>query len=191
LTEVHDIANRANILLVIVLATAAYKLIVSNYLPVKPYLTVLDRYILLSLGMQMAVMVFVALLVLAGCKPTDDSVQAYTDRTPPSHECRTETTVVNNSAAAVLGLYMLAHLTYFAFRCHMLPGQRWTSVYAWNACHPESWKKAASGEPPAQVIGSATTPASNTTDISTTISTTTTTTDEPPTSSPEDEQITE
>lgn len=81
--------------LTLLLATVGYKFIVSTWMPVKPYLTIIDKYVITSFlfqGMTIAESVFV---VWMWCKPIqdDDSEQdgiyngRYKMRTPPDREC--------------------------------------------------------------------------------------------------------
>ena len=48
----HSVAKRASVLLTLLLTTVGYKLITAQWMPVKPYLTFLDKYILASFVLQ-------------------------------------------------------------------------------------------------------------------------------------------
>eukprot|EP00930_Biecheleria_cincta_P070793 TRINITY_DN583_c0_g1_i4.p1 TRINITY_DN583_c0_g1~~TRINITY_DN583_c0_g1_i4.p1 ORF type:complete len:565 (-),score=73.53 TRINITY_DN583_c0_g1_i4:259-1878(-) len=91
-----EVEGRAAVFLTLLLATVGYKFIVSTWMPIKPYLTFLDKYVISSFlfqGVSIAETIFV---VWFWCRPIRDHDQNWQDgiyngtyklRSPPSHEC--------------------------------------------------------------------------------------------------------
>lgn len=98
LMDPSDLNGRASVLLTLLLATVGYKFIVSGWMPVKPYLTILDKYVISSFLFQGMVIAETVFVVWRWCMPIQDDDPderwqdgiyngTYRTRTPPSLEC--------------------------------------------------------------------------------------------------------
>jgi hypothetical protein len=93
--EPQDVSGRASIFLTLLLTSVGYKQLISTWLPRKPYLTFLDKYIITSFLVQFAAIFESMIAVEYLCQEIDDSdgwVDGayhghYNQRAPPSHEC--------------------------------------------------------------------------------------------------------
>jgi len=63
---IDDVADRCSVLFAVLLTTVAYKLILTSWIPIKPYLTFLDQYILLSFTVQFLAVAEVATVAYTG-----------------------------------------------------------------------------------------------------------------------------
>ena len=93
LVEPREVADRATVSLTLLLVSVGYKYIMNSWLPVKPYLTFLDKYILLSFTLQFANVVEGFLVVRLFCRAVQDMDADWGDEEgryagpPPPYEC--------------------------------------------------------------------------------------------------------
>ena len=68
----HEVDKRMSVFLTLLLTTVGYTLIISSWLPVKPYLTFLDKYVLASFLVQFASIIETICVVRFRCRQIDD-----------------------------------------------------------------------------------------------------------------------
>jgi len=70
--EAKDVGTRASVLLTLLLTAVGYEQVVAAWVPAKPYLTILDRYILSSFLIQSIAILESIIVVWYFCRPLDD-----------------------------------------------------------------------------------------------------------------------
>jgi hypothetical protein len=121
--EPHDINSRATVLLTLLLASLAYKIVTASFLPIKPYLTFLDKYILSSFMVQFLVLIECIVAMQFWCTSIKDHDADWIDgkytgdnthRTPPSHECSTSLSDFEEVFVKTLyGSWLVWHVVFF------------------------------------------------------------------------------
>ena len=94
--DAYDVGGRASVLLTLLLTTVGHKLIVCSWMPTKPYLTFLDKYIIACFVVQFLAITESIVIVRFMCSSIDETDSNWEDgkysgeyvhRLPPSHEC--------------------------------------------------------------------------------------------------------
>jgi len=111
--DTADFANRMSLLLSLVLTTIGYKLIITNWLPVRPDLSFLDKYVLLNFMFQFTVIFENFCAAKFGCGPIEDGEAKWQNgmfngtykQSPLGRECLPE--VVKWDTRFAMGMYCL------------------------------------------------------------------------------------
>lgn len=141
----EDFNERSQIQLLLLLTSVGYKTITATWIPVKSYLTWLDKYILVNLGVQAMVLVESWGIILIACERVDDTDGEWSDavyngpyssRAPPDRECSPNVATFEGFFTGVLygcwiGWHCLLYL-FHRYKCTDRLFPSWNKVYERN-----------------------------------------------------------
>lgn len=138
----EDVVDRASIQFILLLTTVGFKHLTVAWLPVKPYLTFLDRYILSSFMVQILAIVESTVIIRLFCSKIEDNEEEYKHRTPRSYDCGNELSQIDDDFARVLfGVLVFWHLIFLMCQllshtcsCATVSCGKCSKCYAWSCC---------------------------------------------------------
>eukprot|EP00931_Biecheleriopsis_adriatica_P116970 TRINITY_DN92543_c0_g1_i1.p1 TRINITY_DN92543_c0_g1~~TRINITY_DN92543_c0_g1_i1.p1 ORF type:complete len:615 (-),score=94.88 TRINITY_DN92543_c0_g1_i1:50-1840(-) len=116
----EQVTDRASVQFISLLATIGFKQLTVAWLPVKPYLTFMDKYILFNFVVQVLTMVESTVIVRCLCRKIEDDEDEYKHRTPRSYECDKEVSKVDEMFAMVLYAALVFWHLMFIIMCQLL-----------------------------------------------------------------------
>jgi len=141
----EDFNGRSQIQLLLLLTSVGYKTVTATWVPVKSYLTWLDKYTLVNLGVQAMVLVESWCIILIACERVDDTDGEWSDRiyngpyplrSPPERECSPNVATFEAFFTGVLyGGWIVGHCLLFLAhksRCTNRLFPSWDNVYERN-----------------------------------------------------------